>query len=74
VSSNLSVGRVREESTGTLLGMGRGAQRGASDFTKCILTISISDSVLDLLCGLVVTVVDYIYGGPGSIPGTTRKK
>jgi hypothetical protein len=25
-------------------------------------------------CGLVVRVLGYISGGPGSIPGTTRKK
>jgi hypothetical protein len=33
-------------------------------------------SVLDLdrLCGLVVRVLGYRFGGPGSIPGTTRKK
>jgi hypothetical protein len=29
---------------------------------------------LDRLCGLVVRVLDYRSGGPGSIPGTTRKK
>jgi hypothetical protein len=28
----------------------------------------------DRLCGLVVRVLDYRSGGPGSIPGTTRKK
>jgi hypothetical protein len=28
----------------------------------------------DCLCGLVVRVLGYISGGPGSIPGTTRKK
>jgi hypothetical protein len=28
----------------------------------------------DLLCGLVVRVLGYRFGGPGSIPGTTRKK
>jgi hypothetical protein len=28
----------------------------------------------DRLCGLVLTVLGYRYGGPGSIPGTTRKK
>jgi hypothetical protein len=26
------------------------------------------------LCGLVVRVLGYRFGGPGSIPGTTRKK
>jgi hypothetical protein len=28
----------------------------------------------DRLCGLAVTVLGYRSGGPGSIPGTTRKK
>jgi hypothetical protein len=28
----------------------------------------------DLLCGLVVRILGYRSGGPGSIPGTTRKK
>jgi hypothetical protein len=34
------------------------------------------DSVGDAnrLCGLVVRVLGYRSGGPGSIPGTTRKK
>jgi hypothetical protein len=27
----------------------------------------------DCLCGLVVRVLGYTCGGPGSIPGTTRK-
>jgi hypothetical protein len=30
-------------------------------------------NVCDRLCGLVVTVLGYRSGGPGSIPGTTRK-
>jgi hypothetical protein len=30
--------------------------------------------ISDRLCGLVVRVLGYRYGGPGSIPGTTRKK
>jgi hypothetical protein len=29
---------------------------------------------LDRLCGLVVRVLGYRSGGPGSIPGTTRKR
>jgi hypothetical protein len=29
--------------------------------------------MLDRLCGLVVRVLSYRSGGPGSIPGTTRK-
>jgi hypothetical protein len=28
----------------------------------------------DCLCGLAFRVLDYRSGGPGSIPGTTRKK
>jgi hypothetical protein len=28
----------------------------------------------DRLCGLVVRVLGYRTGGPGSIPGTTKKK
>jgi hypothetical protein len=28
----------------------------------------------DRLCGLVVRVIGYRSGGPGSIPGTTREK
>jgi hypothetical protein len=28
----------------------------------------------DRFCGLVVRVLGYRYGGPGSIPGTTKKK
>jgi hypothetical protein len=30
--------------------------------------------VRDRLCGLVARVVGYRFGGPGSIPGTARKK
>jgi hypothetical protein len=30
--------------------------------------------MFDRLCGLVVRVLCYRSGGPGSIPGTTRKK
>jgi hypothetical protein len=29
---------------------------------------------IDCLCGLVVRVLGYRSGGPGSIPGTTKKK
>jgi hypothetical protein len=31
-------------------------------------------SLIDRLCGLVVRVLDYRSEGPGSIPGTIRKK
>jgi hypothetical protein len=30
--------------------------------------------LMDRLCGLVVRVLGYKSGGPGSIPGTTKKK
>jgi hypothetical protein len=33
-----------------------------------------SITISDCLCGLVVRVLGYRSGGPGSIPGTTRKK
>jgi hypothetical protein len=33
-----------------------------------------TQKVCDHLCGLVVRVLGYRSGGPGSIPGTTRKK
>jgi hypothetical protein len=29
---------------------------------------------VDRLCGLVVRVLGYKFGGPGSIPGTTKKQ
>jgi hypothetical protein len=29
---------------------------------------------IDRLCGLVVRVLGYGSGGPGSVPGTTKKK
>jgi hypothetical protein len=32
-----------------------------------------NESSYDRLCGLVVRVLCYRSGGPGSIPGTTRK-
>jgi hypothetical protein len=38
------------------------------------LSITWSSKLLDRLCGLVVTVLGYRSRGPGSIPGTTRKK
>jgi hypothetical protein len=39
----------------------------SSDFTKML-------HFYYRLCGLVVRVLGYRSGGPGSIPGTTRKK
>jgi hypothetical protein len=38
------------------------------------LKLSKSRSLVDRLCGLVVRVLGYRSGGPGSIPGTTKKK
>jgi hypothetical protein len=40
----------------------------SSHFTKVAIC------TVDHLCGLVVRVLGYRSGGPGSIPGTTRKK
>jgi hypothetical protein len=40
------------------------------------ITITILDIIhllFDRLCGLVVRVLGYRSGGPGSIPGTTKK-
>jgi hypothetical protein len=38
------------------------------------ILFAVSTSTLDHLCGLVVRVLGYRSGGPGSIPCTTRKK
>jgi hypothetical protein len=38
------------------------------------MVISVRSCFLDRLCGLVVRVLGYRSGGPGSIPVTTRKK
>jgi hypothetical protein len=36
--------------------------------------IYVMQKKVDRLCGLVVRVLGYRFGGPGSIPGTTKKK
>jgi hypothetical protein len=36
--------------------------------------LGMSNTAHDRLCGLMVRVLGYRSGGPGSIPGTTRKK
>jgi hypothetical protein len=36
--------------------------------------LSFTFLLLDRLCGLVVRVLGYRFGGPGSIPGTARTK
>jgi hypothetical protein len=38
------------------------------------LTANYVENISDRLCGLVVRVLGYRSGGPGSIPGTTRTK
>jgi hypothetical protein len=43
-------------------------------FLFIIITIIIIIIIIDRLCGLVVRVLGYRSGGPGSIPGNTRKK
>jgi hypothetical protein len=41
----------------------------------CVVSVFVLSCVVkDRLCGLVVRVLGYRYGGPGSIPGTTKKK
>jgi hypothetical protein len=45
--------------------------RGLLNYHKKLSTVWIEK---DRLCGLVVRVLAYRSGGPGSIPGTTRKK
>jgi hypothetical protein len=48
----------------------RTSDRGTKGF-KCIM---FGYFHADRLCGLVVRVLGYRSGGPGSIPGTTREK
>jgi hypothetical protein len=43
-------------------------------YSKVRIGKYLSDRFPDRLCGLVVRVLGYRSGGPGSIPGTTRKK
>jgi hypothetical protein len=51
-----------------------------TDFTVCFFQTHfiqlnfMGTPKLDRLCGLVVRVLGYRSGGPGSIPGITRKK
>jgi hypothetical protein len=44
------------------------------DTATLLKTISTAAIMMDRLCGLVVTVLGYRSGGPGSIPGITKKK
>jgi hypothetical protein len=43
-------------------------------FKNSLKVINISGNLKDRLCGLVVRVLGYRSGGPGSIPSTTKKK
>jgi hypothetical protein len=52
--------------------MGRMSKVSAK--SALIIYIMFGYHVFDRLCGLVVRVLGYRSGGPGSIPGTTRKK
>jgi hypothetical protein len=40
----------------------------------CLFILYLFFGILDRLCGLVVRVLGYRFGGPGSIPGATKKK
>jgi hypothetical protein len=42
--------------------------------TRIFKSLYIYIYIYDRLCGLVVRVLGYRSGGPGSIPSTTRKK
>jgi hypothetical protein len=44
------------------------------DNIQCKNNFEVLKAMWDRLCGLVVRVLGYRSGGPGSIPGTTRKK
>jgi hypothetical protein len=43
------------------------------DITRCYFVGVMIYMYNDRLCGLVVRVLGYRSGGPGSIPGTTKK-
>jgi hypothetical protein len=42
------------------------------NFGNLVAHLRFVSSFFDRLCGLVVRVLGYRFGGPGSIPGTTR--
>jgi hypothetical protein len=47
---------------------------GVASEIQTALVVQAAVSLSDRLCGLVVRVLGYRSGGPGLIPGTTRKK
>jgi hypothetical protein len=51
-----------------------GSPRPVTGIAYLTLNIMCVYIYIDRLCGLVVRVLGYRSGGPGSIPGTTRKK
>jgi hypothetical protein len=72
VLTNLRLGRLRR-----LLHIYlelRAQYQSTNNILKIIVIFGILYIFLDRLCGLVVRVLGYRFGGPGSIPGTNRKK
>jgi hypothetical protein len=66
--------RVDEQTYGTVgksLQMKRSLRRARQNWLD---NITLEVILKDRLCGLMVRVRGYRSGGPGSIPGTTRKK
>jgi hypothetical protein len=55
--------------TRTSVSVGRNSHHYTTEAVDYIISFK-----CDRLCGLVVRVLGYRSGGPGSIPGTTRKK
>jgi hypothetical protein len=49
-------------------------EKSAISTNRCTKSKYVNDVVGDRLCGLVVKILGYRSGGPGSIPSTTRKK
>jgi hypothetical protein len=64
---------IRPEIVSDFLTDKRGYITNVSNFFLKEFCIHIS-TVTDRLCGLVIGVLGYRTGGPGSIPGTTKKK
>jgi hypothetical protein len=58
------------------MALGDSPQTGPADIVRqgCRQLGFVVIIITDRLCGLVVRVLGYRTGGPGSIPGTTRKK
>jgi hypothetical protein len=63
---------IRRDSQGRDSRKGQGRDKWPRDTLNALLYLV--RHACDRLCGLVVRVLGYRSGGPGSIPGTTRKK